>query len=249
MQALLSSVARPVPRAAPPSAAYLQYSSAVKIIWFGNSLMAGLGLEATPLLSVPKQAEARAPLLGTGVVTVNLSQSGASFAQLRASYLAAVIAAVDADKTCLVPIWEICNSICNITKRTPTQTISDATLLIADLLSARPRANPVLLTSIPRERISGDGTLQAERTQAFNDMKEVDAYFLANYLSMGAVACCNVRAGNAFDFPDGLSSRFDATSTYWQDPSDRIHTSGVGNTPIAINLCATLAQIPLSVLH
>jgi lysophospholipase L1-like esterase len=249
MQALLSSVARPVPRAAPPSAAYLQYSSAVKIVEFGNSLMAGLGLESTPSLIMPNQALARAPLVGTGVVSTNVAVSGASFAQLRASYLSAVHAAFDASKTCLLPIWEITNAICNLTKRTPAECIADATGLIADVLAVHPKYNPILLTALPRERISGNGTTQTERDQANADMKTVNDYFLANYLAMGAVACCNVRAGNAFDFPDYQTSRFDATASLWQDPSDRIHTSGAGNTLVAINFCATLAQIPLSVLH
>lgn len=217
----------------------LQWSSAVNLVWDGNSLVAGVGNPGQPL---PAMVAAAAPVTGSGAATTNVGIAGQAWSDMTAT-------ATDVDgawvsgKTNVLVLWETTNSIIN-NAETGAQAMTDATAYI----TARRAVHPwvvVVLTTIPRE--SGTTiTDQTTRTAQNLQLVAADTLLKANFATIGADVVCDVRqAGSPFAFAAYTPADFDASGAIWYESTpSRVHLNAAGYGVVANYVAASLRKLP-----
>lgn len=218
----------------------LAFSSAVNLVWAGNSLVQGTGA-SIGAKTLPNQTAALAPVTGSGAATVNDGISGYSWANM-VTGAATIDAAWVNGKTNVLILWETTNSVFN-EGLTGLQCIAAAQSYIA----ARRAVHPwimVVLTTLPREAGPLVST-QPQRDAANAEMVVFNNYVLQNRASLGADRVVNVRpAGSPFAFANYLPASFDATQTYWYETTGRIHLVDAGYAVIAGYVASVLSSLP-----
>lgn len=199
-------------------------SSALNVVWDGNSLVAGSGASGSSKY-LPAQTMALAPLVGSGATSVNCGVSGQSFRMMNgldSGSAADVDAAWASGKYNVLVPWEITNTIA-FYGRSVAQCVQDC----IDYIAARKAVHPwrvILPTALPRYGASDALLVQ------FNALAR------ANYRAWGADALVDIRApGSKFDFDGTLASGFQATQSLWSDTSAWVHLNDAGYAEAALN--------------
>lgn len=223
----------------------LKFTSAVNLVFDGNSLFFGEGATASQF-RVPDQVMALAPVAGSGATRTGSGNpvSGQTWRQMNGldgGSTADVDGAWSAGKTNILIIWETTNSVYN-GGRTGLQAAQDC----ADYIAARKALNPwkvVLLTTIPREQ----GSNQTDRDAKNAQLAAADNFMRGNYRAMGADVLCDVRvAGSPFAFASYLPSDFTAAGDVWKaGESPRIHLNDSGYSVIAGLIGSSLRRVPV----
>lgn len=234
-----------VPMLAVRSGRWLQYANAtVAVKMDGNSLVYGYrnpGPGTTIAQNLVSQSTS--PLYGSGITVTNNGVNGQTWADMLSG-----LPSFTASKTNVVIAWEGTNSI--QAGRTAAQAKQDATDYIAALHAANAAFKVVLMTCLPRQ---GGFATNFASIAAYNaELDSYNALLRTDYVSMGAVALCDVRkAGGVFDMGgDYSNAQFAACdtragATVWLEPTtgSAIHMTDAGDAVIATMLASTLRRI------
>lgn len=219
----------------------LKYSSAVNIVFDGNSLVYGTGtsgtLGDTTGKSFPAQAVALSPVFGSGATSSNKGIGGQTWADMAATP-ADVDGAWIAGKTNILVLYEGTNSIGN--GLTGLQSASDASAYISARLSLH-AWKILLMTTIPREY-----TTEPQRTNTNNEIEAQNNYFRNNWLAMGVTRLVETRGtGSPFALSNYNQASWDATAALWSDGvGARTHLTDAGAAVLAQFVAGDLARIP-----
>jgi len=144
-------------------------------------------------------------------------------------------------KTNFLILWEYTNNVHNA-GRTGVQTIADMTAYIAARKAAK-AWKVVLLTALPRGDFLGSFYTAA---QGEVELSYCNTYTKANYLSMGADYCVDVRkAGGPFDFTDVTNANNFLSGYYMSNPNQQTHLNTAGQALISSYISAVLRKIRL----
>lgn len=218
--------------------ATLRYSSAVNIVWDGNSIQAGTGLGVGEVTA--SRVMALAPIAGSGATSSNVAVAGQTIRQMNGLDLgsaADVTSAFASGKKNILVIWEWRNSTwgnANSAARTAAQSLQDMRDYIAARRSAQAWHAVVMLTSLP----SSGTTAQADT------IDEINSYIRQYYRDMGADLLVDVQqSGSPFSFRGDVPLNFQLTQQYWQETSTWTHLSAAGHAVIAPMVSAAMRRI------
>lgn len=204
-----------------------KYSSAVNIVFHGNSITAGETLSSPSTDAFPALCAAAWPLVGTSVAVVNNGLSGYSWANLTGD--TTVDSAWVNGKTNILIVGENTNSIFD--GGTSSSTISDIQTYCSTRLGAH-AWHIVLETAIPMGDLLGNLNLSQAQVNANNAASNtVNAYIKANYRALGAKNVIDwQQAGSPFAFTTyNLTTDFTNSGLF---ASDRVHPNSTGHVAL-----------------
>lgn len=234
----------------------LRYSSAVNIVFHGNSLVFGQSGATVPVGAMPYQVQHQAPVNNT-TLCQNLGVNGQSWGQMLSGGSGdSVDALYDPTRTNILIAWEGHNDMLGQGK-TPEQAFADAQTYTSQRLAAHPGWRVIHMTCLPayyqswNDAQSADGNSKLDR---YNELLRI------GWSNIGAKALVEVRPkGSPFDLQNYNKSTFAAAAFQGQSiwsPNDQqggggvgqnqfVHCSDIGYSIIAQFVSSVLKRLPV----
>jgi hypothetical protein len=215
----------------------LKLGPGTRVIFDGNSLVAGTGATAG-VSDYPTQCAALAPISGSGATYINIGIGGQQWGGMTASN--AANAQWQDGKINILVAQETTNTLGNVVGAT----VESVAILIKAYYASLRAVHPWLTVHNTTPPMGWSATVTDQSTRDAKNLmfRQLDALIMARPAEYGVDVVCDLqRAGSPFAFADYTPARWAATASLW-DSGELASKGGVAThmTPAGYGVVASL---------